>query len=104
MNTTANFGAGFADSGSTIIKLFQNVPKSDLKMMFSNSQVRMITLNKAIVGDSVVLVTKLGTSLLFIVGLLSYWSGFSSQVLAVNTQQSIVLGIGAGELGDFIIK
>jgi hypothetical protein len=110
MNTTVNFGADFADPGSTIIKLFQNVPKVYLEMLFPNSQVRMITLDKTIIGGSallggaVVTVTKPGTFLLLIVGLLSYWMGFSSQEVAVNTLHSIALGIGAGVLGYFIFK
>lgn len=108
MNTTANFGAGFADPVSTIIKLYQNMYKADLEMLFPNSQVRMITLDKTIIvgstllGGAVVIVTKPGTSLLLLVGLLSYWLGSSSQEVAVNTQQLIALGIGAGVLGDFI--
>jgi hypothetical protein len=34
--------------GSTIIKLFQNVPKADLEMLFPNSRVRMKTIDKLI--------------------------------------------------------
>jgi hypothetical protein len=109
-STAANFEPGFADPGSTIIKLFQNVPKADLEMLFPNSQVRMRTIDKAIIGGSalvggaVVLVTKLGASLLVLAGLLSYWFGFSSQEVTINTQQLIALGIGAGVLGGFIFK
>ncbi|MFT5814941.1 MAG: hypothetical protein ACI9VT_002710 [Psychroserpens sp.] len=108
--TAAYFEPGFADPGSTIIKLFQNVPKADLEMLFPNSQVRMRTIDKAIIGGSalvggaVVLVTKLGASLLVMAGLLSYWLGFSSQEVTINTQQLIALGIGAGVLGGFIFK
>jgi hypothetical protein len=108
--TATNFEPGFADPGSTIIKLFQNVPKADLEMLFPNSQVRMRTIDKAIivgsalVGGAVVLVTKLGASLLVLAGLLSYWFGFSRQDVTINTQQLIALGIGAGVLGGFIFK
>jgi hypothetical protein len=104
-STSLNF-----EPGSTIIKLFQNVPKADLEMLFPNSQVRMRTIDKAIIGGSalvggaVVLVTKLGASLLVLAGLFGYWLGFSSKEIAINSQQLIALGIGAGVLGGFIFK
>lgn len=101
---------GTAEPGATIIKLFQNVPKADLEMLFPNSQVCMRTIDKAIIGGSaivggaVVLVTKLGASLIVLGGLLSYWLGLSSQAVTINTQQLIALGVGAGVLGGFIFK
>jgi hypothetical protein len=104
-NTAANF-----EPGSTIVKLFQNVPKADLEMLFPNSQVRMRTIDKAIIGGSalvggaVVLVTKLGASLLMLAGLMSYWFGLSSKEVTINTQELVALGVGAGVLGGFIFK
>jgi hypothetical protein len=98
------------EPGSTIIKLFQNVPKADLEMLFPNSQVRMRTVDKAIIGGSalvggaVVLVTKLGASLLVLAGLFGYWLGFSSEEVTITTQQLIALGVGAGVSGGFIFK
>ena len=98
------------EPGSTIIKLFQNVPKADLEMLFPNSQVRMRTIDKAIIGGSavvggaVVLVTKLGASLLILGGLFGYWMGFSSKEITINSQQLIALGIGVGVLGGFVFK
>ena len=55
------------------------MPKADLEMLFPNSQVRMRTIDKAIIGGSalvggaVVLVTKLGVVLLVLAGLLEDW-------------------------------
>ncbi|WP_299082531.1 TMEM143 family protein [uncultured Paraglaciecola sp.] len=95
---------------STIIKLFQNVPKADLEMLFPNSQVRMRTIDKAIIGGSavvggaVVLVTKLGASLIVLAGLLGYWMGLSKEEVSISSQQLIALGVGAGVLGGFIFK
>ena len=103
--TTVNF-----EPGSTIIKLFQNVPKADLEMLFPNSQVRMRTIDKAIIGGSalvggtVVLVTKLGASMLVLAGLFGYWLGLSDKEVTINTQELIAMGIGAGVLGGFIFK
>jgi hypothetical protein len=104
-NKAANF-----EPGSTIVKLFQNVPKADLEMLFPNSQVRMRTIDKAIIGGSalvggtVVLVTKLGASLLVLTGLLSYWLGLSSKEVSISTQELLALGVGTGVLGGFIFK
>lgn len=104
-NKSLNF-----EPGSTIIKLFQNVPKADLEMLFPNSQVRMRTIDKAIIGGSaliggtVVLVTKLGASLLVVAGLLGYWMGLSNQEVTINTQQLVALAVGTGVLGGFVFK
>jgi hypothetical protein len=109
-STTLNVESGSVEPGSTIIKLFQNVPKADLEMLFPNSQVRMRTIDKAIIGGSalvggaIVLVTKLGASLLVLAGLFGYWLGISSQEVTINTQQLIALVVGAGVLGGFIFK
>lgn len=98
------------EPGSTIIKLFQNVPKADLEMLFPNSEVRMRTIDKAIIGGSavvggtVVLITKLGASFLLLAGLLSYWLGLSEQEVSMTSQQLLALGAGAGVLGGFIFK
>ncbi|GAA6185544.1 hypothetical protein NBRC116595_27920 [Aliiglaciecola sp. NS0011-25] len=95
---------------STIIKLFQNVPKADLEMLFPNSEVRMRTLDKAIIGGSalvggtVVLVTKLGASLLLMAGIISYWIGLSDKAVTIGTQELIALCAGAGVIGGFIFK
>jgi hypothetical protein len=36
--------------GSTIVKLFQNVPRDDLEMVFPNVQVRMRAIDKLLIG------------------------------------------------------
>ena len=98
------------EPNSTIIKLFHNVPKADLEMLFPNSQVRMRSIDKVIIGGSalvggaVVFVTKLGASLLVLTGLLSSWLGFSHKEVTINSQQLIALAVGAGVLGGFIFK
>lgn len=98
------------EANSTIIKLFQNVPKADLEMLFPNSEVRMRPLDKviiggsAIVGGAVVLVTKLGASLILVGGLLAYWFGLTNKEITISTQELLVLGAGTGVLGGFIFK
>ena len=67
--------------GSTIIKLFQDVPRADLEMLFPNAQVRMRPIDKlligvpAVVSGVVVVVTKLIASLLPVCCSWRFWFG-----------------------------
>ncbi|MCH2056523.1 MAG: DUF3754 domain-containing protein, partial [Thalassotalea sp.] len=98
------------EPGSTIVKLFQNVPKADLEMLFPNSEVRMRKIDKVIIGTSaavggaVVLVTKLGASLVLLVTLFAFWLGFRSDEVEMTRQHVISLGIGLGVFGSFVFK
>jgi hypothetical protein len=98
------------EPGSTIIKLFQNVPKADLEMLFPNSEVRMRPIDKVIIGASaavggaVVLVTKLGASIILLVALLSYWLGLRSDNVEFTQQHMISFVLGLGIFGSFIFK
>jgi hypothetical protein len=96
--------------GSTIIKLFHNVPKADLEMLFPNSKVRMKTIDKLIIGvpaavsGAIVLVTKLGASLILIASVISFWLGFSKEEVQLNQKHLIALGVGLGTLGGFLFR
>lgn len=100
---------GFEPS-STIIKLFQNVPKADLEMLFPNSEVKMRPIDKvvisasAIVGGIVVLVTKLGASILLLAALIAFWFGLREQSVEMTQQHFISFAIGLGVFGSFIFK
>lgn len=96
--------------GSTIVKLFQNVPKADLEMLFPNSEVRMRPLDKFIIGASaavggtVVLVTKLGASLVLMASFLAFYFGLKDESVELTKQSLITFGIGMGVFGSFIFK
>jgi hypothetical protein len=96
--------------GSTIIKLFQNVPKADLEMLFPNSEIRMRRIDKAIIGGSAVvgggimLATKLGGTLLLLSALFTYWLGLSDQAVVIGQKELLALAAGFGVLGGFIFK
>jgi hypothetical protein len=96
--------------GSTIIKLFQNVPKADLEMLFPNSEVRMRPLDKLIIGASaavggtVVLVTKLGASLVLMASFLAFYFGLKDESVELTKQSLITFGIGMGVFGSFVFK
>ena len=98
------------EPGSTIVKLFQNVPKADLEMLFPNSEVRMRPIDKAVIGASavvggaVVLVTKLGASLVLLATLLAFWFGWRAESVEMTQQHFISLAIGLGVFGGFIFK
>jgi len=100
---------GFEPS-STIVKLFQNVPKADLEMLFPNSEVRMRPIDKAIisgsaiVGGAVVLVTKLGASILLLAALLAFWFGWREESVEMTQQHFISFALGMGVFGGFIFK
>ena len=98
------------EPSSTVIKLFQNVPKADLEMLFPNSEIRMRPIDKlvigtsAIVGGAVVLVTKLGASLILLATLFSFWLGTSDAPVEIGQKQLIALLLGLGVFGSFIFK
>lgn len=98
------------EPGSTIVKLFQNVPKADLEMLFPNSEVRMRPIDKAIIGGSavvggaVVLVTKLGASLVLLATLFAFWLGWREESVEMTQQHFISFAIGIGVLGGFVFK
>jgi hypothetical protein len=100
----------FFEPGSTIIKLFHNVPKADLEMLFPNSKVRMKTIDKIIIGvpaavsGVIVLVTKLGASLLLVGSVISFWLGLKDQEVQIKQQHLIALGAGLGTLGGFLFR
>ncbi len=96
--------------GSTIIKLFQNVPKADLEMLFPNSKVRMKTIDKLIIGvpaavsGIVVIVTKLGATLILIASVVAFWLGLSKEEAQLNQKHLIALGAGLATLGGFLFR
>jgi len=96
--------------GSTIIKLFQNVPKADLEMLFPNSKVRMKTIDKLIIGvpaavsGVVVIVTKLGATLILVASVFAFWMGLSKEEAQLNQKHLIALGAGLATLGGFLFR
>ncbi|MGD9331984.1 MAG: TMEM143 family protein [Desulfobacterales bacterium] len=96
--------------GATMIKLFQNVPKADLEMLFPNSEVRMKTIDKLIIGipaavsGAVVLVSRLGASLVLVGSLVAFWLGLRETSVEINQKHLVALGLGLAALGGFSFK
>ncbi len=95
---------------STILKLFQNVPKADLEMLFPNTQVRMRLSDKlfigipALISGGIVISTKLGASILILMSLASYWIGSSTQEVSISKTEIFILLAGIGALGGYLWK
>ena len=96
--------------GSTIIKLFQDVPRADLEMLFPNAQVRMRRVDKlligvpAVVSGIIVVVTKLIAALLPVFLLLAFWFGVRRQPVQLDQGQLVALGAGLAALGGFVVR
>jgi len=96
--------------GTTLIKLFQNVPKADLEMLFPNSEVRMKTIDKLIIGipaavsGAIVVVSKLGASLALVSALVAFWLGLRETAVDIDQKHLVALGLGLAALGGFLFK
>lgn len=96
--------------GATLLKLFQNVPKADLEMLFPNTAVRMRFIDKlfigvpAVISGGLVLTTKLGASLVLLGSLFGFWLGLSAEPVELNKTTLLVLLAGIGALGGYLWK
>ena len=96
--------------GSTIIKLFQDVPRADLEMLFPNARVRMRLVDKlligvpAVVSGAVVVVTKLLATLIPVLLLLGFWLGVRREPVELNQAQLVALGAALAAFGGFLVR
>ncbi|WP_236074898.1 TMEM143 family protein [Teredinibacter purpureus] len=97
------------ESVSTL-KLFQNVPQADLEMLFPNTQLRMRTQDKiligvpAVVSGAIVLTTKVGATFLLIASMLGFWFGFHQKAVEMNATNLSIVFAGLGALGTYLWK
>lgn len=86
--------------GTVFIKLFQNIPKADVEMLFPNAEVRMKFADKlaigvpALVSGAIVALTKLGATAVLIGALVAFWMGWRKD--EVKLDQAALLGLAAG--------
>lgn len=96
--------------GSTVLKLFQNVPEADLEMLFPNIRVGMRMLDRILIGvpalisGGLVLTTKLGATLLLLGSLLGFWLGVSTEPVHLDRTALLALAAGATALIGYIWK
>jgi hypothetical protein len=101
---------GSCQPGSTVLKLFQNVPEADLEMLFPNIRVGMRMLDRIMIGvpalisGGVVLTTKLGATLLLLGSLLGFWLGVSTEPVHLDKTALLALAAGAAALAGYVWK
>ena len=101
---------GDCQPGSTILRLFQNVPEADLEMLFPNIRVGMRLLDKLMIGvpalisGGVVMTTKMGATVLLLGSLLGFWLGTSSEPVELDKAALIALGAGIAALAGYLWK
>lgn len=102
--------AGKRKPGSTMLKLFQNVPRADVEMLFPDTQVGMRLIDKlmigvpALAGAIAIATTKAGASLLLLGSLIGFWLGLHSEAVELDEARLIAILAGVGGLGSYIWK
>jgi hypothetical protein len=98
------------EPGSTILKLFQDVPRADLEMLFPNARPRMRRVDKlmigvpALVSGIIVLTTKLVTTLGLLFLLVGFWLGLRDRPVELDQATLVTLGAGLGSLGGYLTR
>ena len=96
--------------GDTVLKLFKNVPRSDLEMLFPNTTVRMRLIDKlmigvpAVISGGIVISTKLGTAVVLLASLIGFWLGLHQQPVELNQATLLALLAGLGAFGAYVWK
>lgn len=96
--------------GSTILKLFQDVPRADLEMLFPNARPRMRALDKlligvpALAGGIIILTTRLLTTIGLVLLLLGAALGVTDQSPQINQATLVTLGAGLGSVGGYLSR
>ena len=96
--------------GASLLKLFRNVPRADLEMLFPNTRVGMRLMDKLLIGipalvsGGIVLSTKLGASLILLGSIFGYWIGLHNEPGEFNETAILALLAGAAALGGYLWK
>ncbi|WP_036552361.1 TMEM143 family protein [Neptunomonas japonica] len=96
--------------GGMVLKLFKNVPKADLEMLFPNTEIKMRLVDKLLIGvpavisGGIVLTTKLGASILLLASLFAFWLGLKSQPVELDQAALVVIFAGFGAVGSYLWK
>lgn len=96
--------------GSVVLKMFHNIPKADLEMLFPNTKIRMRLKDKLMIGipaaisGGIIAVTKLGASFILLGTLIGTWLGFNNDPVTLNKTSLLVLLAGFGTFSGYIWK
>ncbi len=103
-------GTANGKPGATLLKLFQNVPRADVEMLFPNTKVGMRNLDKlmigvpAVAGAVAIFTTQAGASLLLLASLIGFWLGLRSEAVEINEAVLLAILAGVGGVGSYIWK
>ena len=95
--------------GSTVLKLFRNVPKADLEILFPNVQVKMRGIDKlligipAAIGGIAMLVTKLLSVIMLVIGMFLFWLGMGKEPV-IDAKTLIAAGAAVATAGGYVLK
>jgi hypothetical protein len=96
--------------GSTMLKMFQNVPKADIEMLFPNTTVGMRVIDKlmigvpALVGGTAIFTTKMGASFVLLGTLIGYWLGIISEPVSLDQAALVALVASVGGIASYLFK
>ena len=96
--------------GSVVLKLFQNVPKADLEMLFPNTKIRMRNSDKLMIGvpalisGVVMAATKLGATFVLLGALFGYWLGLNETQVTLNKASVFALLASLAAVAGYIWK
>ena len=98
------------EPGSTVVKLFQDVPKADIEMLFPNTEVRMRWIDRVLIGvpaiisGIIVASTKLITTIGLLVLLLGFYLGFRDEPVELDQATLVTLGAGLASLAGYLTR
>ncbi len=97
-------------SNLLFLKLFKNVPKADLEMLFPNTKIRMRNVDKLMIGvpaalsGAIIIATKLGATVVLLGSLIGYWLGLSATEIEIDKTKLLILFAGIGTVAGYLWK
>jgi hypothetical protein len=102
--------ARLRDQARPLVKLFQDIPRDDLEMVFPDVRVRMRGIDKLLIGvpavisGIVMIATKLITTLGLVLLLVAFWLGLRDEAVPLNQTALVTIGIGLFAFGAYIVR
>ncbi|MFF2556411.1 DUF3754 domain-containing protein [Nocardia sp. NPDC058058] len=96
--------------GEVVLKLFRDVPRNDLEMLYPYVRVGMRPLDKLLIGvpamisGIIVIATKLIAALAPVLLLLAFWAGLRQESVQLDQTALISLAAGAGAFGGYLFR
>jgi hypothetical protein len=96
--------------GTTVLKLFQDVPKPDIESLFPNTKVRMRWFDRlliaipAIISGIIVVSTRLLTTIGLLLVVAGFYLGVRDEPVELDQTTLIALGAGLGSVGGYLVR